>query len=161
MKQVLLCLALLIIVANDTVNASSYPKAEPRLKASEVYLPIGNSGKLISLQELSVIKIRDFETLSGTKMKLKDKIMFKGAQKKMKRYIHRDGTLDRTLTKQLTSQKGLFSSFSGTGFLLGLFLSVVGVLIAYLITDEQKSARVTWAWVGAIIGLVIWSVILV
>lgn len=39
--------------------------SKPPLKASEIFLPVGKTGKLISLLELSTIKMKDFQDLTG------------------------------------------------------------------------------------------------
>ena len=72
------------------VSAATLP-----LKASEIYLPVGKTGRLISLMDLSRINVRDFETLTGKKMKFLDKVNFRMGQKELRKSINPDGTFNK------------------------------------------------------------------
>jgi uncharacterized BrkB/YihY/UPF0761 family membrane protein len=80
----------------------------------------------------------------------------------LKKSINEDGTFSRkSIEKYLTKPPvGGVGVFSLTGLLLGLFLSLIGVLIAYLIGSDNKS-RIRWAWIGAIISLIVWGAVLI
>jgi len=147
---------------NSTTNSIPSSAAKPPLKADEVYLPVGKTGHLISLMDLSRISVKDFETLSGEKMKFSEKVQFKLSQRQLKKSINEDGTFSRkSIEKYLTKPPvGGGGVFSLGGLLLGLFLSLIGVLIAYLIGKDNKS-RIRWAWIGAIISLIVWGAILI
>ena len=145
--------------AYSTTNSSPYP-ANPPVKAYEVYLPIGKTGQLISLMDLSRISVRDFETLSGKKMTLIEKVSFKLGQQKLKHSINNDGTFSQKRVEKYFAKFWGGGLFSLGGLLLGLFLSLIGVLIAYLIGKDNK-ARIRWAWIGAIISLVVWGAVLI
>jgi len=145
--------------AYSTTELTSTTKAP--LRADEVYLPVGTTGHLISFMDLSRISVKDFEALRGKKMKLSDKINFKLGQRELKKSINPDGTFNkRSIEKYLNKPTGPGGGFSGLGLLLGIFLSLIGVLIAYVIAGADKRSRVTWAWIGAAISLIIWGVIL-
>jgi hypothetical protein len=132
------------------------------IKANEIYLPVGKTGRLISLMDLSRVSVKDFETLAGKKMKFLDKVNFKMGQRELKKSINRDGTFNKkSVEKYLANPTGPGGGFSLLGLALGFFLSLVGVLIAYVIAGADKRSRVTWAWIGAAISLIIWIVILV
>lgn len=136
--------------------------AKDVVKATEVYLPIGKKGELISLMELSQIRVKDYEALTGKEMKFINKVNFKIAQRQLKKSINPDGTfsqkkVERYFTK---ASKGI-GGFNIGGFALGLFLSLIGVLIAYLITTGDKKGRITWAWIGAAISLIIWGAVII
>src|SRR5690242_11458059 len=120
------------------------------IKADEVYLPVGKTARVISLMDLSRISVNDFETLSGRKMKFLDRVSFKLGQRELRKSINRDGTFSkRSIEKYLARPAGPGGGFSLAGLLLGFFLSLVGVLIAYVIAGADKRSRVTWAWIGA------------
>jgi hypothetical protein len=126
----------------------------PPLKASEIFFPVGNSGKMISLLDLSQIKVKDFEMLADKKMKFAERLAFKVAQSRLRNSINHDGTfnkkkIQRLLTKKVDGEGG----FSLGGFALGLLLGPIGVLLAYLSKGDRKRSLVTWAWVG--FGLVV------
>ena len=133
---------------------------KPSLKANEVYLPIGKSGQMISIQDLSTIKMKDFEGLTGKKMKLMDKIGFVIGQKQLRKSINPDGTFSRKKVEKYFNKMAEGGGFQAGGFFLGFLLGLIGVLIAYLIKDDKKKNRVKWAWIGFGIGLVI-SIIII
>jgi len=157
MKRLYLLSAALLLLsvsfaANDIV-------VKPPLKASEVLLPIGNSGKTISLLDLSRISVKDLQAYTGKKMKFAERLTFKLAQRQLQNSINSDGTVNsERLAKMLSKGSDVTSGFHVGGFLLGLFLWLIGVLIAYLINDDLKPARVKWAWIGAAISTVIWLI---
>ena len=165
MKKVIIFFALIGIFSsvNSTTNLNPSSVPHLRLKANEVYLPVGKTGHLISLMDLSRISVKDFETLSGEKMKFFEKVQFKLGQHQLRKSINEDGTFSRkSIEKYLTKPPpfGGGGVFSLTGLLLGLFLSLIGVLIAYLIGSDNKS-RIRWAWIGAIISLIVWGAVLI
>ena len=164
MKKIIILFALIGIFSsvNSTTNLIPSSVAKVRLKADEVYLPVGKTGNLISLMDLSRISVKDFETMSGQKMKFFEKVQFKLSQRQLKKSINEDGTFSRkSIEKYLTKPPyGGGGVFSLTGLLLGLFLSLIGVLIAYLIGSDNKS-RIRWAWIGAIISLIVWGAVLI
>ncbi|HUM66094.1 MAG TPA: hypothetical protein PLV32_09620 [Chitinophagaceae bacterium] len=138
------CILLVSAICFTFASFASLTPKNPPLKASEVFIPIGTTGERISLLDLSQLKIREYQELTGKKMKLMDKIAFKAAQRQLKNSINYDGTFN--------SKK-----IEAGGFFLGCLLGLIGVLIAYLINDDQKRNRVKWAW----LGLAAWIVILI
>lgn len=128
----------------------------PAINAKNIFIPIGKSGKTISLMELSTISLKDFEILTNRKMRFFDRLAFKAGQKKLRKGIAEDGTI-----KKKKLQKFMDRYFAGEtgfhfgGFILGFLLGLIGVLIAYLIKDEYKQNRVKWAWIGWAITAVI------
>lgn len=128
----------------------------PAKSASEIFVPIGNTGYKISLQDLSQISVKDFETLSGRHFKLADRLGFKLAQKELRKSINQDGSLNSKKLNKFFQKADGETGFHLGGFALGFLLGLIGVLIAYLINDDKKSNRVKWAW----IGLGVWVVIL-
>ncbi len=164
MKKVIIFFALIGIFSsvNSTTNLIPSSVAKHRLKANEVYLPVGKTGHLISLMDLSRISVKDFETLSGKKMKFYEKVNFKLGQHQLKKSINEDGTFNKkSIEKYLTRPIAGGGGFSLVGLLLGLFLSLIGVLIAYVITGDDKRSRITWAWIGAAISLIVWGAVLI
>jgi hypothetical protein len=131
----------------------SFATVEPvksSIKASEILIPIGKTGTSISLLELSTIKVKDLEKLTGRELSFGDKLRIKVAQKKLRDNIAPDGTFDtKKIEKALKKQqKGGETGFHIGGFALGFLLGLIGVLIAYLINDDYKSNRVKWSWIG-------------
>ena len=157
MKKIfLLFFSVLILVT----SFGSYTPAPPVPNANAMFITVGNTGKKVSLMELSTFSLKEIESAKGQKMKFFEKLSFKLAQKKLKKKINADGTF-----KNPKFAKKIAASYNDTGFHLGGFalgflVGLVGVLIAYLINDNYKSNRVKWAWIGlaailAVYGLVI------
>jgi hypothetical protein len=166
MKKAIIFLVLVVLCTTgySYSKPTSTPDSRLPISASEVYIPIGSTGQLISLMELSYISVKDFEKLSGKKMKLTDKVKFKLGQRQLKKNINEDGTFRSKKFENYfeASQKGLLTGISWAGLALGLFLSLIGVLIAYLITSKEGNrSMIKWAWIGAIISLIVWGAILI
>ncbi len=152
MKKLTLLLAVIFLIATPHFAAATPGKIDSKNpKASELFLPIGQTGNQISLEDLSKISRKDFEKVSGHKMNAGQKMAFKIVQKKLRNMINEDGTVTNKTLLKSTAGEG----FHIGGFALGFFLGLIGVLIAYLIGDDKKSKRVKWAWIGAAIGLAI------
>ena len=87
-------------------------------------------------------------------MTLSQKISLKLAQYKIKRMVKKGKTVDlNTLSKEVDT-----SNFNIAGFVLGLLLNIIGVLIAYLIGDRNL---IKWAWIGFAVWIVILLLILI
>lgn len=160
MKRLLLLLTAVLFLA--TSFGASSPLSKPRAKASEIMIPIGSSGQLISLLDLSKMTVKDVESYTGKKMKWIDRVGFKTAQRELRKSINRDGTLNSKKFEKQLKKADITEGFHLGGFALGFFLSLIGVLIAYLINDEKKATRVKWAWIGFAVSLaliIIFSII--
>lgn len=163
--HVLLMLVAFCTMSFTSIKPTSAPPAKSTIYASQVYVPVGKSGKMISLMDLSEISVKDFEKLSGEKMKFFDKMKFKAGQHELRKNINEDGSFSsKKLENYLAaSQKGLLTGgISWAGLALGIFLSLIGVLIAYLIVGKEgNKSMIKWAWIGAIISLIIWGAVLI
>jgi hypothetical protein len=151
-------LALSVFTSSFAVGTSvaPLPVSPAKIKAGEVFIPIGKTGHTISLLDLSRIKVKDLETITGEKMKFAEKASFKLAQKQLAKSINADGTINDKKLNKLAAKSVDGSGFNLGGFALGFLLGLIGVLIAYLINDDKKAARTKWAW----IGLAVWVVLL-
>jgi len=122
--------------------------ATPPKNAADILLPIGASGQRISLLELSQIDIKNFEALSGRHLKFADRIGFKLAQRDLRKSIQEDGTINSKKLTRYLKNADHSTGFHFGGFALGFFVGIIGVLIAYLINDDNKQNRTKWAWIG-------------
>jgi hypothetical protein len=158
MRKLLFFLTTFFIIFNCFAAPVLAPGGPPKLNANEVFIPVGKSGQQVSLMELSTMKFDELQKLTGKKMNLFERIMLKKGQKKLQSSIAADGTINsKKLNKAFSGD--VTSGFHLGGFALGLFLLLLGVLIAYLINDANHSVRVKWAWIGAAIGLLLWIII--
>ena len=164
MKKTFILFLLIAVVSATYSSTNTVPVSSkhPSIKATEVYVPIGKTGQLISLMDLSEISVKDFEKLSGKKMKFSQKVTFKMKQRELKKNINYDGSFSKKRVEKYFNKAALLGGgISLSGLALGLFLNLIGVLIAYLITSGDKKGRITWAWIGAIISAVIWGAVLI
>ena len=158
MKKILFLLVAFGVYATSSFAFSGFTSSPKR--ASEVFLPIGSSGQKISLMDLSTINVKDFETLSGRHLKFFDRLGFKLAQRKLRYSINADGTINSKRLIKFMEQGDHSTGFHLGGFALGFFVGLIGVLIAYLINDDNKRNRVKWAWIGFAAFLVIYLIII-
>lgn len=158
MKKVLFLILSFSLIATSFA-ASSYfyiPK-----KATEIYIPV-TANKQISLMELSTMKVKDYENLSGKRLNFFHKIAFKNNQKQLRKSIAADGTIKNDELIKSASASDLTTGFHLGGFALGLFLGPIGVLIAYLIHGDASvdKNRIKWSWIGFAVAFLLWLLIL-
>ena len=147
---------LLLVVSFCTPLLAATVPADKPLNAKEIMVPIAK-GKFISFQDLAYIKVADYEKVTGKKMSFFKKLEFKLTQRKLRNSINEDGTFsNKRMEKMFKDDMSGTSGFHLGGFALGLFLFLIGVLIAYLINDGKKQNRVKWAWIGAAAALVLY-----
>jgi hypothetical protein len=156
MKKVFILIAAFAFIATSfafTTIPSSLPKT-----ANEIYLPIGKDMR-ISLQDLSQIKVKDYEKITGKHLNFFQKITFKEGQKKLRNSISDDGTITNKKLLKVLSNGDPSTGFNVGWFALGLLLGLIGVLLSYIINGdpEVKRNRHKWAW----IGWGVWVVILI
>jgi len=101
--------------------------------------------------ELSAISTKDFQSLTGKKMKFFEKLSFKLGQKKFKNMINADGTVNNKKLEKLKFGENDGVGFGG-GFFLGLILSIFGVLICPLNSathkgDSYKRSKLNGVWI--------------
>jgi hypothetical protein len=159
-KYLLLIAAICCIKISFAASEISTPSPKP-VYAADIKVPIGKTGLTISLLDLSEINVNELQQLTGEKMSVANKLMFKKAQKQLRASINEDGTVNnKKLLKHYKPAAGT-DGFHVGGFLLGLFVGLIGILIAYLINDEKKKKRVKWAWIGLIVWAAIWLLVLI
>ena len=142
-------------------NATIEPVKPAKLNAADVMIPVGKDGKKISLLDLSQMKVKELEKITGAKMKLVDKVGFRVAQKQLRESIDADGTINSKKLNKFASRAQAPDGFNLGGFALGFLLGLIGVLIAYLISDDNKAARTKWAWIGFGVWVVLLLIFLV
>ena len=159
MKKILLFAVAAAIMT--TSFASVTPTADLPRNASQMLMPIGKSGKTISLKDLSQISVADYEKLSGKEMKFMQKLAFKKGQKKLRKAMNADGTLTEKGARKLSPYFGGETGIHIGGLALGFFLGFIGVLLAYVaFNDDYKQNRIKWTWIGVGLSFIL-SLILI
>jgi len=155
MKKILVLLAVFSLgtASFASTGFSTVPK-----NANQLYVPMGNNTK-VTLMDLSVMKVKDYEKLSGKHVNFFQKLAFKAEQRKLRHSISEDGTItNKKLASAFAYGDGSLG-FNIGWFALGLFLGLIGVLLSYIINGDPdvKRNRQKWAW----IGWGVWVVILI
>jgi len=153
MKKIL---ALVIAFSFLQISIAVAPFADGTkpMNANQIMIPVGNTGQKISLADFSKLTPHEYENLAHVKLNFFDRVNYKLGMKKLRHSIAADGTIEnKKLSEAMSSD--VTAGFHLGGFALGILLSIVGVLIAYLINDDKKSARVKWSWIGLAVGLVL------
>lgn len=98
---------------------------------------------------------KNYKLIVGKKMSLKERISLIVGKKHLKKVINRDGTID-------TKKMGFLGKWEWHwgGFFLGVFLSLLGIIITLFINDDYKWDRFWSAVKGAAIAIAIVSIIL-
>lgn len=139
-------LAFALMIFNLTSSALTIPSTEPVPPKSDNTAVAPLAG--MSVEDFLALTPKKYKELTGEKLSLTQKISLKLAQKKIRKALKNNESIDSgTMANAVDT-----SDFNIGGFVLGLLLSVIGVLIAYLIGDTTV---IKWAWIGFGIFLVI------
>ena len=158
MKKLLLLLTAFCFFANSFASFEVKPVSK---KASEIFIPVGNTGQKISLMDLSNISVKDFENISGKHLNFFDRLIFKASQKKLKHSFNHDGTLNnKRLMKYMTDDSEV-TTLDKIGWLVkGLILGPLAVIFAYLLLKDDRRELIKWSWFG-FIGFIIIGVLVI
>lgn len=88
--------------------------------------------------------------ITGKRMTLKEKIVLKLTQKQMKKQMRKGKEVNHS-----NMMKRFGDNFNLGAFLLGVFLSFIGVLIVYVTYWEDPSVARKSAWRGLLTGLIL------
>jgi hypothetical protein len=139
-------LAFALMIFNFPSSALTIPSTVPVPPKAEstVAAPFAN----MSVEEFLALTPKKYKELTGEKLSFTQKISLKLAQKKVRKALRNNENIDSITMANAVDT----SDFNIGGFVLGLLLSLVGVLIAYLIGDTSV---IKWAWIGFGVFLVI------
>ncbi len=146
MKKILfLCVAFALFTTSFASSGYSYSST----KATDIYVPVGQN-RTISVMELSVIKVKDYEKLSGKHLNFFERMTFRAGQKKLKNSFAADGTITNKKLLKAMSNGDPSAAFNPGWLVLGFLLGLIGVLLSYIINGDQdvKKSRHKWAWIG-------------
>lgn len=130
------------------VLPSSTP--EPVKKESTAVSPLSH----LSADDFLSLTPKKIREMTGQKMSLSQKLALKVAQNKLKKEMKAKQNADVSSAAAFVDD----SDFNIGGFVLGLLLSIIGVLIAYLIGDRDV---IKWAWLGFGVSVIIFLLILI
>lgn len=130
MKKLLTLLLLLSIGVSSFAASASKPES---VSSADMIFPVGETAQQLSLRELSNMKLKEFEAVSGMDLSLKEKIAFKIAQKKLKNAINANETLDAAqLQKVITGKMAAGGKSQVIALILCLVVGGIGVHRFYL-----------------------------
>ena len=130
-------------------STSIYSSIEP--KAEQISITIPGTGETINLAEYVKLKASDLKGLTGKKLTLKERIVFRINQKRIKKTIRKDGTVDMIAYEKAAKEP--FKWHWG-GFFIGLLVPILGMVIAAFIKDDQRKNRTTSACIGTLVACI-------
>lgn len=145
-----------LIVLSFLIFSSTFSAASilvPSNQASEIYLQLGKNGQNVSLLALSQMKVKEYQNATGQRLNLFEKVTFKFAQKKLRKSIHSDGTIDAKAAKNF-GKKASGGKSQLVALLLVIFVGVLGIHRFYL--------GYTWQGIVQLLtlgGLGVWALI--
>jgi hypothetical protein len=141
----LLAFALMIFTVPSSALVVPSATPEPVKKESTSVKALNG----MSVEDFLALTPKKYKELTGEKLSLTQKISLKITQKKIRKALRNNEQIDSATMASAVDG----SDFNIGGFILGLLLSIIGVLIAYLIGD---SSVIKWAWIGFGVSLVIY-----
>jgi hypothetical protein len=155
MKKIVLFIAI-VLSCSSYLHAAVFVGENP--SADKLMLPLFNSGKMISLADFMKLKNAEYKKITGTRMSLKERITLKIFQHHFKNSINSDGTVNVPNYKEDVDD---MHTFRFDWFALGFFLGLFGLLIALVINDDKRRARIKWVGIGFLAYLVFALIIIV
>ena len=160
MKKIKLFAVSLIMTVLMVSLSSSIPISKQETVA-EKKVTTEKSTLLTSMTNKQFLTLtpHSYYKLVGTKMSLKERLALKFAQQNIRKEI-KNNTIDENATiNYKMAVGGEESSFNFGGFILGFFLGLIGVGLAYIFSNDKGFIRSTWkgfgAWVILLLVLVL------
>ena len=155
-----LSLSLLVLVsAFAKSNVVVLPTKPSKLNANEVRVPIGKNGETVSLMDLSGMRVKDYEQITGKKMNLSDKLAFRIIQKKLRNNIDAKGNLNTKMLASVAKVSKKAAASDKTHRYLRLWL----IFLALAIVLGIIAWAVPFFWIlsslsglGALIFFILW-----
>lgn len=98
------------------------------------------------MQKIVKMSVRDYEQMAGRKLNIGERMAFKVTKMRMKNELKKN-------------KRGLFDNFNAGGFFLGLLLSLLGVLLAYIFSKDSNFHK--WAWIGVGVSVLLSLLLLI
>lgn len=132
----------------------------PARKAADVMIPIGKTGKSVSLLDLATMSPKDYQSLTGQHLKFGERIAFKLSQKELKTTINTDGTVNMKKMEALAKKaQKADSSDNKKNLRLALIFAAAAIVLSIL----GAVSGIFWilasiAWLVAVVFFIIWLV---
>jgi uncharacterized MAPEG superfamily protein len=131
----------------------------PSRKASEIMFPVGNTGKTVSLLELTTMSAKDFQSLTGQHLKFSERVAFKIGQKELKSTINTDGTVNVKKLQALNAKMQKAAADNKHNLRLALIFAAAAIVLSIL----GAVSGIFWvlasiAWLVAVVFFIIWLV---
>jgi hypothetical protein len=103
MKRIfaLLVASFFVLTAFARTSVVVLPGKPAKLNANQILIPVGKNGEKISLMDLSRMKVKDLEVITGRKMNLVNKVGFALSQKQLRNSISSDGSINNKRLSKL------------------------------------------------------------
>jgi hypothetical protein len=160
MKRVFIfAIALSLFVTSFAAGTTSIviPEKTPSPNASQILLPVGKNGEKVSLMDLSAMKTKDYETLTGKKLNLKERLVFSIVQKKLRNSISPNGDIKTKMAGKFALKAKKADEKNSKYLRLWLILLGSSIVLALV------GAAVPFVWVlsglaglGALIFFILW-----
>ena len=149
MKQVLkLTISLFVVLLSysSLTSASTHPGEVAAYQAVPAAKPSQFDGMTVS--DFFALTPRKYRELTGKKLSLPQHVALKLAKVKVKKMVKKNKPVDLMLVAREIDT----NNFDILGFVLGLVLGPLGILIAYLL-EGRSSSTFLWSAIGALIWL--------
>ena len=154
MKPKFYALLLGMIVLASFNNANAFTAATVIVPATTAVLTDPNPLSLISAKQFLQLTPKKYEEITGKKLNLFQKVEFKRLQHKVKKMVDRGEVVTMA---DVAKKFGDMSSMNVLGFLLGLILGPVGVVIALILKETGNVDPSVLKW--SLYGLLVWLAI--
>ena len=157
-KMFVLSLGILALLTFNTAKASTTLIVISK-PATATTIKTPNPLSLISAKEFLTLTPQKFQQLTGKRMNLVQRLEFKMLQHKVKKMVRRGEVVTMADVQKKFDDIG---SMNVLGFLLGLVLGPVGVVIALILkeTGDVGSDVVKWSLYGLLVWLAIVLVVI-
>jgi hypothetical protein len=156
MRKISLTILFLSTIHQVFSASTSLPRKAPTLIAKEVMVPLMGTNQFISLEDFLLLTPKSYRQIAGKKMSLTQKLDLGISKHFVRKMIRKDGSVDIEKMKK----RGFFSGWHWRwgGFALGLFLNVLGPIVALFFNDDYKwdrfwtaMHRAIYVWLIAVI----------